>query len=64
MGLSKGQKMDRENHPRDTFLIQPTGMIIIGTISFLLGVFSMLISLYIHSLGKRDIKGLRYFEIW
>lgn len=39
-------------------------MIIIGTISFLLGVFSMLISLYIYSLGKRDIKGLRYFEIW
>ena len=39
-------------------------MVIIGTISFLLGVFSMLISIYIYSLGKRDIKGLRYFEIW
>ena len=39
-------------------------MLLIGIISFLLAIFSLLISIYFRSISKRDIKGLRYYEIW
>lgn len=39
-------------------------MVLIGIISFLLGLFSLLVSVYVHSLSKKSIKGLRYYEIW
>ena len=39
-------------------------MVLIGIVSFVIGIFSLLISIYIHSLSKENIKGLCYYEIW
>ena len=39
-------------------------MDLIGIVSFLIGIISLLISVYIHALSKKNIKGLRYYEIW
>lgn len=39
-------------------------MVLIGVISFLLGLFSLVVSVYVHSLSKKSVKGLRYYEIW
>lgn len=39
-------------------------MVLVGIISFIIGVFSLVTSVYMHALNKKEIKGLRYFEIW
>jgi hypothetical protein len=39
-------------------------MVLIGIVSFVIGIFSLLISIYLHALSKENIKGLCYYEIW